>query len=540
MSVHPNQKECGDSILRAFKEDPSLARVLLLAQMQMGKSGTYWYVILNMLLNSEFDVDHVAVISGNRETELYEQVKQDKEAYIDWFFKDASQDVLLRKKADENIVIAWGSDLMKGNAVIQPNTLIVWDESHYAQSRTNSPDVFFKRNNLSNLVNGSEPLLNERKIRLLTVSATPFSELLTQSTECKMFKLIPDATYCGVKTYMEKKAIQASFVINADNRTLLANLLQKHAQKDKYMLMRVCDNKTSKCIVKSVCDELGICLKQYNSRIKDLEIKDLSIVPTQPTLILVSGMLRMGKVIPKEHISMVFEASTKSKSRPTDTSLQGLLGRMCGYTSRPSGFDVQIYVDPKILVYIDEYIESYESDQGPIVGNAMNVRENKPVKKVLNAYHVIQMPILDKATNMPFLTAKGNPKKKPIQMWLSDPKNVEEIVKNAEIGAKITNMLNNPETMVKCCNAESDVYGGIRRMIDRCCEASNHNTTGFCYKTIDTCSINIMSYPSKESMWIVFRNLEHNLDVVDEESDEEENVDTSCFYVLNKCVFKKE
>lgn len=547
MSVHSNQKECGRSIVKAFKEDPTLAHVLLLAQTQMGKSGTYWYVILTMLFNKAFGIKDVVLMSGNREIELLEQVKQDKATYIEWFLQQdhirklSEVDIAnIRKKAEKRIRIIWGGELMKESTVISSNTLIVWDESHYAQSKTNSPDMFFRRNGLSHIVDGTEGIGRDAPnggidgigIRLITVSATPFSELVAKSenNNLKVVRLIPGDNYCGVKTYRDKKAIKPSFVINAENRDDLKSLLQYHSKENRYMLVRVSDNKSSLSIVRSLCDELNIGFKQYNSRKKDLEISDLSEAPSQPTLVLVSGMLRMGKVVPKEHVEMVFEASTKNNKRPTDTGLQGLLGRMCGYTDRPGGFDVTIYVEENLIGYLDDYIETYDSDQGPMVGNAMNVKESVPLVKTVKSYHLVKLP-----SNDVLVTKKGNPKRKVVEEWLKNEQNLDDLQDvEKDIKEKLKGMLKESNTQLKCGNTETDANGGIRRMIDRCVSESQ-NTQG-AYRTIEPNVLTMLSYPSTETMWLVFRNRDIEPFSKDQESGAKTN---KYFYVLDKCVFKQ-
>ena len=183
--VYPNQKQYGDIILYNLYTR-NCASVLLLAQMQMGKSGTYWFTLLSALYTSR--VKHVYIISGNRERELKKQVIADKKKYLDWFAtclqeKHTPNDVLVHiADFSRRIVILWGSQLGTSKAtppVVPDSTLIIWDESHYAQSVNNAPHQFFKQNDLLGLLNKSDASQSdERNIKLLTVSATPFSELL--------------------------------------------------------------------------------------------------------------------------------------------------------------------------------------------------------------------------------------------------------------------------------------------------------------------------------------------------------------------------
>jgi hypothetical protein len=78
----------------------------------------------------------------------------------------------------------------------------------------------------------------------------------------------------------------------------------------------------------------------YNqSTSRDININLLlSTPPLRPTVIFLKGMIRMGKQVKKQFVLFCLETSKTTK---TDTVLQGLLGRCCGYDSSPS---IQIYI----------------------------------------------------------------------------------------------------------------------------------------------------------------------------------------------------
>ena len=540
--VHQKQRECGDSILKAFQEDSSLAHVLLLAQMQMGKSGTYWYVIFKMLFDDTFHIDNVIIMSGNREVDLYEQVKKDHIEYTNWFIEQEQGSTTTSSLTDEakkdmynkalsQIQVIWGPGLAKDTAIVKPNTLIVWDESHYAQSENNTPDRFFKRNGLDTLVNGTESELNDRNVRLLTVSATPFSELIcSREGHNKLIRLEPGETYCGVETYCRKKAFKNSFHVNEGTKDDMRAILREYSDMNKYMLFRVSDNRRSVQIIRELCEELSIDLKLYNSKKKDIHMADLHEEPEKATVILISGMLRMGKVVPKNHVSMVFEAATKNNKKQTDTGLQGLIGRMCGYTNNPNGFDVKLYVEGAIMEQVHEYLEQYHSDSGPILGNAMNVRMTKPLKKSIKAYHLVKIPYMTQ-----LLTNKKNPRKKDVKEWVSDPTNFDSIeTETPEVKEHLKELINN-STKFTGKNADLTRNNGLRNMIDKSNDQCDR--IGYAYKTLEENTVTVMSYPSTETMWLIFLDKEQN--VVETEKEEKENAtDYGNIYVLDKCVFK--
>lgn len=375
--IYDNQKACGTEIFKTMFGSEESATVnpvvLLLAQMQMGKSGTYWHVIFEALRNRK--VDQVFIISGNREKTLRKQVKMDVNTYTDQY----------GKKYKKKITVLWGADLYSaGNPIedVPENTLIVWDEAHYAQSKSNGPYKFFEHNGLEGILNGTMELQDiiDRKIYLLNVSATPFSELYSNFIQpCdyhKVVRLLPDKSYFGVDYYIKENRLCQSFVVDQDRMDDLEALFTRYNTKEnpRYMLVRVCNTKDATRLVESVCEKLDIVCHQMNSKISTISIDDLEEKPSKPTVVVLSGMLRMGKVVPKDHIAMVFEAKPAKSNRHTDTGLQGLLGRVCGHTQNPSGFDIDVYIEPNLCNYVVQYAQLYHYDEGPLINPAMNLK----------------------------------------------------------------------------------------------------------------------------------------------------------------------
>lgn len=450
VAIYQNQRTCGDSVIQAFRE--SYQHVVLLAQMQMGKSGTYWHVICNMLANTDSSgVENVIVISGNRETELRRQVHQDRKDYTRCAIEQIVDGCELSKDDDSNtrrnrirelrvlmeerITVLWGHQLTPKKTdfhTVLDNTLIVWDEAHYAQSKDNSPHAWMKHNGLDTLLNGADvECAKRRNIRLLTVSATPFSELLIQSIQTQSFKKIlrlePDDSYCGVERYLNNGRVFESFDVKKATSDEVKELLSKYNNIDypRYSLIRVPANRYAS-VFRTVCEELGMRFCVMNTDKQDISVEDLRDEPTRPTVVLVTGMLRMGKVVPKEHIAMVFESSVSednSNTKKTDTGLQGLFGRVCGHTPQCEGFDIDIYVDDVILAQAKRYVEGYEAVTGPLNDNAMNVRKAHSRPREMDIDHITKhtMPIkvcLSDEAKATMFNESGTVKKKAMREWL--------------------------------------------------------------------------------------------------------------------------
>ena len=92
--------------------------VLLVAQMQSGKTGTYLEVAKKLF--QEGTIESVVIFSGNRERMLYRQTV------------DRVNEV---RKTKVPIKVVWGGDLNKFVPNKSLKTLYIWDESHYGQTK---------------------------------------------------------------------------------------------------------------------------------------------------------------------------------------------------------------------------------------------------------------------------------------------------------------------------------------------------------------------------------------------------------------------
>ena len=76
--------------------------------------------------------------------------------------------------------------------------------------------------------------------------------------------------------------------------------------------------------------------------------------PDRDTVILIRNKCRMGKNLKKTHILFCFETSKKSN---TDTLLQGLLGRICGYSTNSENIDIYLSEQIQKSDEINKYIK---------------------------------------------------------------------------------------------------------------------------------------------------------------------------------------
>ena len=131
--------------------------------------------------------------------------------------------------------------------------------------------------------------------------------------------------------------------------------------------------------VKTMCASSNWSAVRYDQGNKGelKSLKDLATPPEVNTIVIIKELCRMGTVVPKQHISFVMETSTNPR---TDTVLQGLLGRMCGYPGGSFGYcvsnDINIYISQQVLSNgdIDTYISLCQSMEMTILpSRATNV-----------------------------------------------------------------------------------------------------------------------------------------------------------------------
>ena len=353
--ISKEQKTAAKSIMQNFIT--AFRWVILLAQMQSGKSDTYMLVAAEMLRQKK--VKKVIILGGFQSNDLKSQVKNFEPFFQ--VYRTYMQEELnignkeerkeIEKLISTNIKVICGADLDKKKEILDAkDTLFIWDESHYAQNKTNRPYKFLEKVNIS--ADGNHKNLEGvRNNFVISVSATPYSEIsdVVHETQPKaIVKMMPGKGYVSVK-----KLYTSGKIIGVTNwEQSLAKCLQdqKKCRTPKYMFVRVHGDKKAKIagdIAKSAgCkfeeyDGVQVALTKKNHDLTKIQsLDDLAKAPTCNTLIIIRGMLRMGQRICKNHIAFVMETSKNSN---TDVILQGLLGRMCGY-----------YVNNNIKVYVGE------------------------------------------------------------------------------------------------------------------------------------------------------------------------------------------
>jgi hypothetical protein len=135
------------------------------------------------------------------------------------------------------------------------------------------------------------------------------------------------------------------------------------------------------------------------------------------------------------------------------------------------------------------------------------------------------------------LTNKKNPRKKDVKEWVSDPTNFDSIeTETPEVKEYLKELIDN-STKFTGKNADLTGNNGIRNMIDKSNDQCDR--VGYAYKTLEQNTVTVVSYPSTETLWLIFLDKEQEIVQTEEEDDVENGTpDYGNIYVLDKCVFK--
>ena len=470
MIISEQQKTAAYNIIDQFSNGKRWC--LLTAQMQSGKTTTYYLVAAEMLRLNSHCVDDIVIFSGNNETELKDQVtnKSRKD-----FFKAYRNYLKTEIRIDENerdaimdymeahLRVLWGDDMKHYNS--SPNkTLFIWDESHYAQNRTNRPHKFLDKIGITG--DGDLSLLNETNVFMLSVSATPFSEFSDnhhQNQQKAVVNLEVGDRYHGLEKMMQNNLIYG-FNPTRWSENLLSIMERHKTDRPKYGLVRLRESKNvSFNIAKSLIVRAGWSCRVFDST-KDSDMDNMDALKNQPenhTIVLLRGKCRMGKVVPKQHIAFCMETSQNPN---TDVVLQGLLGRMCGYHDYGN---VQIFISNKLYNgdELNKYVQ-YTHKEIMIPSRASNIRKAKRISTLC--------PIIPvKISNL----SEGRHRNRDALIGAIRNSFVGDlddsiVIRNLncnyqlnEINVKMRNLINDKNVTIKYVNDDNVSYNNVPKLI---------------------------------------------------------------------------
>ena len=344
-------KESAKEIIELFH---NTNESILLAQMQSGKSDVIKRIIELFNNNKQYFADSLKIenifiiilasdtgLKQNSQSEFYNFISYDHILHLD----DVSliTEYLINPKKKFKIF----SNLKQIVSAIKTNCLIIIDEAHSDQEVTSTIDNFRRALNIefNNFTNNT--------IKMLNVSATAYEHILT--TMPKVI-LKPTSEYYGLRKMLENNKVFQSFdlTVSTEYTQFIDDLLDKlklSILPKQYIIVRVQSDAKEQLLrqhIKLYQKTKDYNIESYNMSTKN-DINDiLKIKPNKTTFIIIKGRLTKGHRIIKENIMAVSDTPNNGH---THTTVQGLIGRMCGYNANKNAL---IYCD------IEKVIEHYE------------------------------------------------------------------------------------------------------------------------------------------------------------------------------------
>lgn len=404
--TYPNQQKAMKNIIEHFLN--KFNWVLLLAEMQSGKTGTFLGVLQilknnpSLLKTLGIEVDNFYLFTGMNETKLLDQFRSDMNEFIG-LKNNIYGNSRMRTLITDNTTV-WKN----ARAKMGKNSVFIIDESDFAGNKRSTLDKFFKKMGI-NQING----VNPNNIYVISVSATPFAEVnqIINTTKEKV-KLENDNKYYGIQKMFANNKIKPALNFgsnrNANKEVIkeFVNLITtKYKNKSGYIIIRLAGENVKTQLKKQLTKNIPpIVFHDYDSKNieqlaynkfyekedeSDINIQYFNNKPKGVEVIFIKSMLRAGKRINTENILMIHDTPIINKS---DVTVQSLLGRCCGYNKNQN---VDVYVNLKAA---EGYVKALES-------NFTDIPTGKNTTKVIELKEGFSL----KSTKVPLLI-KGNTK----------------------------------------------------------------------------------------------------------------------------------
>jgi len=389
--IHDNQIDAAKGLIKAFtahlhEDETHEARnnhVVLIAKMQSGKTGTC-NATINVLektkLYSYFNIEKYLYITGMNDNGLHKQTvdrlsSEDEGQVIGAVLDNVCDgDKEINSKPNAKFYVHKNSDLRKNNLKLS-NCLIFIDESHFGSNESNVLTKFLEINGIDWKNN---KFLKEKNIYIVSVSATPFDEIISDIAECKtVVELETTKQYIGVSEYLDKDCIfdasknDFKITLQNDNPPIIDYIkvaYDKILNNDNkgVLFIRTRDKKLrNNNFIRENFKVVELDARRGGSIDYDLVYNDIQAMvdatigsqTNRPIIFFVKGAYRAGITLNPTHKDYVFMVYDHSSS--PEATAQGLLGRMCGYRSSNNKFkNTLFYVNKQ---HAEDYAE-WEKD----------------------------------------------------------------------------------------------------------------------------------------------------------------------------------
>ena len=348
--VYEPQKEVAKKIISEFYTNDL---VTLCAPPQWGKTGVSLFVSYMMARKKDIDPNNVFFITAMSDRSWLEQTKE--RVLPMWrnnvyhrntlHYLEDRIDRLKREKKDRNI-------------------LIIIDECHLANKRDFTIGKIFDSIDLKN-----PDTLKEKNIKILQISATPSNTLIDAEDWQHHAKVCPrfNDNYVSFQTLLDEDRLRESFNLMTDEGCndyftevcldtpkyhFIRSVSAGPTGRATYSLTKTCLQK--QCL-KHNTELIELNMTKTQGQIKKI-FQNLDKQPSKHTFILIKNMLGASKTISDKFIGSVHESLPREKDNSSE--IQGLPGRMCGWTKRRGISGPRIYCKTEI---VENYLKLYDS-----------------------------------------------------------------------------------------------------------------------------------------------------------------------------------
>ena len=348
--VFKDQKIVAKRIIKSFSKKDL---VTLCAPPQWGKTGVSLYVSFIMSKKKGINPENVFFITGMSDRSW---IQQTKERVLPMWKKNVYHRNTLRKLEQRIRELK-----EKGK---DKDILLIVDECHIANKLSYTLGKLFRSTDFKD-----QRKLQKRNIKILQISATPSNSLI-DSEDWIHEKICPKVSsgYVSFQTLLKEGRIRESYRLTSQEDCsiyfgevcqgkpmyhLVRSLACGRTGPEQYTLTK--ESMKIQC-KKKEADLIELNMTKSKKEINEI-FENLNKRPPKHTFILIKNMLGASKTLSDKFIGSVHESIPCDKSYSSE--VQGLPGRMCGWSKRRGPSGTKIYCKKEI---IENYVKLYQSE----------------------------------------------------------------------------------------------------------------------------------------------------------------------------------
>lgn len=348
--VYGPQKNVAKEIISSFSKNDL---VTLCAPPQWGKTGVSLFVSYTMARKHRINPENI-------------------------FFITAMSDISWLQQTRDRVLPLWKNNVYHRNTLHHleerikklasnkkdRDILIIVDECHIANKRDFILGKFIDSSGFKD-----NETMKEKNIKILQISATPSNALIDAEGWINHEKICPrfNHNYVSFQTFLDDDRLRDPFNLTTDEgcENYFSEVCSGNPQyhfirsvsagptgKAIYSLTKTCLQKQCQ---KHDSELIELNMTKTRGQIKKI-FQNLDKQPSKHTFILIKNMLGASKTLSDKFIGSVHESLPIEKDNSSE--IQGLPGRMCGWTKRRGPTATKIYCQREI---VENYLKLYDS-----------------------------------------------------------------------------------------------------------------------------------------------------------------------------------